>query len=68
VECGPAQQLLDLFARGPCDRSRFAERCRERLHACEAFGMYLHGLSKMRWRIAPRVPTRERYEALLGEG
>ena len=40
---------------------------REHLHACEAFSMYLHGLSEVRWRIAPRVPTRERYQALLGD-
>jgi hypothetical protein len=28
--------------------------------------MYMHGLSEIRWRIAPKVPTREGYQALLG--
>ena len=50
----------------PCDACRFAERCREQLQACSAFSMFLHGFSKVRWRIAPRVPTRERYQTLLG--
>jgi hypothetical protein len=65
-----AQQLRDLFTSGPspCDACRFADRCKMQLHACEAFGMFLHGLSETRWRIAPRVPTRERYQALLGKG
>jgi len=30
--------------------------------------MFLHGLSELRWRIAPGVPTPEQYRALLGDG
>jgi len=67
---GPAHHLRDLSASGPspCDACRHGDRCKTQLHACEAFGMFLHGLSEVRWRTAPRVPTRERYQALLGEG
>ena len=67
---GPAQQLRDLFASGPspCDACRQANKCKTQLHACEAFGMFLHGLSEVRWRIAPRMPTQEQYQELMGDG
>jgi len=34
----PAQQLRDAFARGPCDRCRFAERLRPRQATIHATG------------------------------
>jgi hypothetical protein len=59
------------WAFGGTDRRVLAVCCRfggENLHdACEAFSTFLHGLSEVRWRIAPRVPTRERYQDLVGE-
>jgi len=35
--------------------------------ACLAFSLFMAGKSPVRWETAPRVPTRERYQALLGE-
>jgi hypothetical protein len=32
--------------------------------ACDAFAVYLAGGSEVRWRFAPRAPTRARYESL----
>jgi len=67
---GPAHQLHDLFADvpNPCDACRHANSSKTHLHAWQAFAMFLHGLSELRWRIAPRVPTLEQYRALLGDG
>jgi hypothetical protein len=51
----------------PCDGCRFAVRCKDERLACVAFSMFMAGKSTVLWKMAPRVPTRERYEALLGE-
>jgi len=65
AEPEPARQLRDLFKResSPCQSCRFAERCKVNQLACDCFALYLAGKSEMRWRIAPRVPTRERSPA-----
>jgi hypothetical protein len=55
------------FERSPCDDCRYREKCAGERLACEAFGMFLHDLSEVRWRTAPRVPTRELYQALVGD-
>ena len=51
----------------PCDGCRYAVRCKDERLACVAFSMFMAGKSPVLWKMAPRVPTRERYEALLGE-
>jgi hypothetical protein len=62
-------QLRDLFKResSPCQSCRFAERCQADQLACDSFAVYLAGKSETRWRMAPRAPTRGRFEALFGE-
>lgn len=56
-----------LTAPCPCDDGcRFRARCQARREACEAFSMYIHSEPENRWRLAPRAPTRSRFEALVG--
>jgi hypothetical protein len=50
-----------------CDGCRLAIRCDTEHLACLAFSLFMAGKSPVRWGAAPRVPTRERYEAALGE-
>lgn len=54
-----------LLGAAPCDGCRHANRCRLERLACDAFAVYLSGESVTRWRNAPRLPSRERAEALL---
>jgi len=52
----------------PCDGCRFAERCKAERLACDAFATFMAGGRPVRWAVAPpRVPTRARYESVLGE-
>ena len=51
----------------PCDGCRFAVRCKDERLACVAFSLFMAGKNPVRWGTAARVPTRERYDALLGE-
>jgi len=48
----------------PCDDCRYRQKCAGERLACEAFSMYIHGTRQVRWRAAPRAPTRARYLAL----
>jgi hypothetical protein len=50
----------------PCDGCRLAIRCDTEHLACLAFSLFMAGKSPVRWGTAPRLPTRERYESLLG--
>jgi len=50
----------------PCDACRFSLRCDAEHLACVAFSLFMAGKSAVRWKLAPRVPTRARYEAVLG--
>jgi hypothetical protein len=50
----------------PCDGCRYAARCRADKLACAAATLYANGHSAARVAIAPRVPTRERFEQLFG--
>ena len=59
-------QLAALEPR-PCDGCRLAVRCDTEHLGCVAFSLFMTGKSSDRWQVAPPVPTRERYEALLGE-
>jgi hypothetical protein len=63
----PPQDDLQQILRGPspCDACRCAARCATSLEACEAFGLYVIGRSEVRWRTAPRVPTREQWQAIF---
>ena len=49
----------------PCRGCRFAPRCRADKLACDAAAGWAAGLSEIRWRAAPRAPTRARLEALV---
>lgn len=55
-----------LLGPAPCDDCRHADRCRAERLACDAFAVYLSGASPARWRKAPRLPSRERRESVLG--
>jgi hypothetical protein len=55
---------LALNTPAPCDACRHAERCKAERLACDAFAVFLAGGSEVRWRFAPRAPTRARYESL----
>ena len=48
----------------PCQSCRFAARCRADKLACDALCVWSSGASELRWRVAPRAPTRARFEAL----
>src|SRR5436309_14314779 len=54
-----------LTAPCPCDTCRHAAKCRTEKLLCGAFSLYVAGDGKRRWSIAPRVPTRALYDALL---
>ena len=49
----------------PCRGCRFAPRCRADKLACDAAAGWAAGLSEIRWRAAPRAPTRARLEAII---
>jgi hypothetical protein len=36
--------------------------------ACRAFSLFMAGANPADWNAVNRAPTRERYDALLGEG
>jgi hypothetical protein len=50
----------------PCDACRHAARCKADRLVCDAFAVYLAGGSEVRWKFAPRAPTRARYDSLPG--
>ncbi len=60
-----ALMMLDV-APAPCDACQFAERCRSERLACEAFSLFTADASVVRWRAAPRTPTKARFEAVFG--
>jgi hypothetical protein len=63
--CAPRHAAeLNLIDESP--GCRFALRCETERLTCVAFSMFMAGKSQVRWRTAPRIPTRERYAALLG--
>jgi hypothetical protein len=64
VPIAPSQ--LDALEPCPCEGCRLALRCDTEHLACVAFSLFTAGKNPVRWGTAPRVPTRERYEALLG--
>ena len=49
----------------PCQSCRFAARCRTERLACDALAVWASGAGELRWRAAPRAPTRARLEALV---
>ena len=48
----------------PCDACRFLTRCRDESLACDSYAMFKAGFAQARISIAPRVPSRARWEAL----
>ena len=48
----------------PCQSCRFAARCRADKLACDALAVWASCAGELRWRAAPRAPTRARFEAL----
>lgn len=55
-----------LEAPAPCEGCRLAARCGAELLACDAFRLYYLGGGPARWALAPRLPSRREYAALLG--
>jgi hypothetical protein len=51
----------------PCDGCRNADRCAAQLEACPAFAVYVAHAGELRWRGAPRIPSRERFDAIFAE-
>jgi hypothetical protein len=51
----------------PCDGCRNADRCAAQLEACPAFAVYVAHAGELRWRGAPRTPSRERFDAIFAE-
>ncbi len=52
----------------PGDTCWHARRCKAERLACLAFSLFMGGESPVRWKLIPRQPSRDRYEALLGGG
>ena len=48
----------------PCQSCRFAARCKAERLACDALAVWSAGAGELRWRAAPRAPTRARLDAL----
>ena len=48
----------------PCQFCRFSGRCKAERLACDALAVWASGAGELRWRAAPRAPTRARFEAL----
>jgi hypothetical protein len=48
----------------PCDSCRFLTRCKDESLACDRYALFRAGFTKARIAIAPKVPTRARWEAL----
>jgi hypothetical protein len=55
---------LALNSAVPCDACRHAARCKADRLACDAYAVHLARGSEVRWKFAPRAPTRARYESL----
>ena len=53
------------WGRAPCDACDLARQCKVRLEACEAFALFVKGVSERRWGVVPREPQREIYVSLL---
>ena len=49
----------------PCAGCRFAARCKVEHLACDALAVWASGAGELRWRAAPRAPSRARLEALV---
>jgi hypothetical protein len=49
----------------PCQDCRLAARCEASHEACAAFSLYVAHASELRWRAAPRMPTRALFEAIF---
>jgi hypothetical protein len=51
----------------PCQNCRHAARCKASLEACAQFSLYVAHAGELRWRSAPRIPSRERFDAIFAE-
>jgi hypothetical protein len=50
---------------GPCGECPKHDRCGYEKLACEAFAMFAHGHPPERYRLAPRAPSRAKFELLF---
>jgi hypothetical protein len=68
LDDAPRDDLLTLLAEPyPCENCRLAARCEAAHEACAAFSMYVAHASELRWRAAPRLPTRALFEEIFVE-
>ena len=49
----------------PCVYFKTAAHCGGEGLACESFAAYARGVSPIHWRLAPRVPSRDRWERIF---
>jgi hypothetical protein len=67
----PIEDALDYHAfltePYPCQNCRHAARCKASLEACPAFSLYVAHAGELRWRAAPRMPTRAVFETIFAE-
>jgi hypothetical protein len=67
----PIEDALDYHAfltePYPCQNCRHAARCKVELQACDAFSLYVAHAGEARWRSAPRIPSRERFDSIFAE-
>jgi hypothetical protein len=60
--------LLTLLAEAfPCRECRLAARCEASREACAAFSLYVANAGEIRWRAAPRAPSRAQFESIFAE-
>ena len=67
LDDAPRDYLTILAEPFPCQECRHAARCKASLEACAAFSLYVAHAGELRWRAAPRGPTRARFETLFVE-
>jgi hypothetical protein len=58
---------VDECAPGPCAECPNAARCGSQRLACEQFSMFIRFGGDVRWRPAPRVPSKHIFEILFPE-
>jgi len=67
LDDAPRDYLTILAEPFPCRECRHAARCKASLEACAAFSLYVAHAGELRWRAAPRMPTRALFETIFPE-
>ena len=68
LDDAPRDYLLTLLAEPyPCESCRLASRCEAAREACSSFALYVANAGEIRWRAAPRAPSRPQFESIFAE-